>query len=95
MHTFLECDAPISVFSSTTKFNDIHQSNVIPSAEQIIFNLTDEIAPLTSIQKRRLDLLLPLIKHYLYFQYLWTSNKTSNAMENWTLFSDLILQFSP
>ena len=67
MHTFLECDVSISVFSSTIKwFNDIHQLNVSPSAEQILFNLTDEIASLSPIQKRRLDLLLLLMKQYVY-----------------------------
>ena len=59
MHTFLECDVSISLFSSTIKwFNDIHKLNVNPSLNKFLFNLTDEIAPLTSIQKRRLDLLL-------------------------------------
>ena len=58
MHTFLECDVSISLFSSTIKwFDDIHKLNVNPSVE---------IAPLTSIQKRRLDLLLLSMKHYLY-----------------------------
>ena len=67
MHTFLECDVSISLFSSTIKwFNDVHKLNVSPSVEQILFNSTDEIASLTSIQKRRLDLLLLLMKHYLY-----------------------------
>ena len=34
MHTFLECDVSISVFSSTIKwFNDIHKLNASPSAE--------------------------------------------------------------
>ena len=67
VHTFLECDVSISLFSSTIKwFNDVHKLNVSPSVEQILFNSTDEIASLTSIQKRRLDLLLLLMKHYLY-----------------------------
>jgi len=45
MHTFLECDVFFSVFSSAIKwFNDIHKLNVRPSAEQILLNLTDEIA---------------------------------------------------
>ena len=59
MHTILECDVSISIFSSTIKWlNDKHKLNVSSSAEQILFNLTDEMAPLTSIQKRWLDLLL-------------------------------------
>ena len=75
-----------------------------PSVEQILVNLTDEIAPLTSIQKRRLDLLLLSMKHYLYSYKVFSknsdmselaANQTSNGMENWTLFTDLILQFSP
>ena len=67
MHTFLECDDSASVFSSTIKWlNDMHKLNVSPSAEQILFNLTDGIASLTSIQKRRLDLLLRVMKHYGY-----------------------------
>ena len=67
MHTFLECDVSISLLLSTIKwFNDIHKLNVNPSVEQILFNLTEEIAPLTSIQKRRLDHLLLSMKHYLY-----------------------------
>ena len=65
MHTFLECDVSISFSSSTIKwFNDIHKLNVNPSVEQILFNLTDEIAPLTSIQKRRLDLHATYVFHY-------------------------------
>ena len=100
MHTFLECDVSISLFSSTIKwFNDVHKLNVSPSVEQILFNSTDEIASLTSIQKRRLDLLLLLIKHYLYSCKVFcknpniflNSNQTSIAMENRTLFTDLIL----
>jgi len=80
MHTFLECDVSISVFSSTVKwFNDIHKLNVSPSAEQILFNLTDEIASLTSIQKRRLDLLLLLMKHYVYSCKI--SSKNPNISE--------------
>ena len=67
MHTFLECDDSTSVFSTSIKwFNDMHKLNVSPSAEQILFNLTDGIASLTSIQKRRLDLLLLVMKHYVY-----------------------------
>ena len=56
MHTFLECDVSISLFSSTIIkwFNDIHKLNGSPCVEQILFNLTDEIASLTPIQKRRL-----------------------------------------
>ena len=51
VHTFLECDVSISLFSSTIKwFNDVHKLNVSPSVEQILFNSTDEIASLTSIQ---------------------------------------------
>jgi len=66
MHTFLECDVSILVFSSTIKwFNDIHKLNVSRSAEQILFNLTDEIASLSPIQKRRLDLFLLLMKQYV------------------------------
>jgi len=66
-HTFLECDPSISIYSRTIKwFNDIHKLNVNLSAEQILFNLTDGIASLSSIQKRRLDLLLLLMKHYVY-----------------------------
>jgi len=99
MHTFLECDVSISVFSSTIKwFNDIHQLNVSPSAEQILFNLTDEIASLSPIQKRRLDLFLLLMKQYDSFQepqYFGTSNQTPNAMEDRTLLTDLILSFPP
>ena len=65
-YTFLECDVSISVFSNTIKwFNDIHKLNVSPSFEQILFNMTYEIAPLTSIQKRRLDFLLLSMKQLL------------------------------
>ena len=65
-HTFLDCDISLSVFSSTIKwFNDIHKLNASPSAKQILFNMTDEMASLTSVQKRRLDLLLLLMKHYV------------------------------
>ena len=38
--------------------------NASPPVEQILFNSIDEIASLTFIQKRRLDLLLLLMKHY-------------------------------
>ena len=49
MHTFLECGVSISIFSSTIKwFNDEHKLKVSPSAGQILFNLTDEIAPTNS-----------------------------------------------
>ena len=44
----------------------MHKLNVSPSAEQILVNLTDGIALLTSIQKRRLDPLLLVMKHYVY-----------------------------
>ena len=67
MHTFLECNVSISVFSSTIRwFNHIHKLNMSPSVEQNLFNLTDEIASLNSIQKRSLDLRLLLMKHYVY-----------------------------
>ena len=104
MHTFLECDVSTSVFSSTIKwFNDIHKLNVSPSAEQISFNLNDEIALLTSIQKW-MDFLLLVMKHY---QYVYACKAFSenpniselqtklqiNAMGNRTLFTDLIWQF--
>ena len=67
LHTFLECDPSISIYLNIIKwFNDVHKLNVNLSAEQILFNLTDEIASLSSIQKRRLDLLLLFVKHYVY-----------------------------
>ena len=82
MHTFLECDVSISVFSSTIKwFNDIHKLNVSPSAEQILFNLTDEIALLTSIQKRRLDLLSLLMKHYVYSCKIFPKNPSISELQ--------------
>ena len=82
MHTFLECDVAISLFSSTIKwFNDIHKLNVNPSVEQILFNLTDEIAPLTSIQKRRLDLLLLSMKHYLYLCKVFSKNPNMSELQ--------------
>ena len=63
-HTFRECDPSIAIYSNIIKwFNDVHKLNVNLSAEQILFNLTDEMASLSSIQKRRLDLLLLLVKH--------------------------------
>ena len=53
MHTFLESDVSISVISNTIKgFNDIHKLNASPFAEQILFNLTDEIALLTLIHPK-------------------------------------------
>jgi len=65
----------ISLFSSTIKwFNDVHKLNVSPSVEQILFNLTDGTTTLTSIQKRRLDLLLLLTKHYLYSCKVFSKN---------------------
>ena len=82
MHTFLECDVSLSLFSSTIKwFNDIHKLNVNPSVEQILFNLTDEIAPLTSIQKRRLDLLLLSMKHYLYSCKVFSKNPNMSELQ--------------
>ena len=82
MHTFLECDVSISVFSSTIKwFNDIHKLNVSPSAEQILFNLTDEIASLSPIQKRRLDLLLLLMKQYVYSCKILSKNPNSFELQ--------------
>ena len=82
MHTFLECDVSISVFSSTIKwFNNIHKLNVSPSAEQILFNLTDEIALLTSIQKHRLDLLLLLMKHYVYSCKIFSENPNISELQ--------------
>jgi len=80
LHTMLECDVSTSLFSSTIKwFNDVHKLNVSPSVEQILFNLTDETTSLTSIQKRRLDLLLLLMKHYLYSCKVF--NKSPNIFE--------------
>ena len=82
MHTFLECDVSFSLFSSTIKwFNDIHKLNVNPSVEQILFNLTDEIAPLTSIQKHRLDLLLLSMKHYLYLWKVFSKNPNMSELQ--------------
>ena len=82
MHTFLECDVSISVFSSTIKwFNDVHKLNVSPSDEQILFNITDEIAPLTSTQKRRLDLLLLSMKHYLYSCKVFSKNPNLSELQ--------------
>ena len=85
-------------------FIDIHKFNVSPSVEQILFNLTDERASLTSIQKRRLDLFLLFMKHYPYSCKVFSKNpnisepqakRQISAMENRTLFTDLILQFPP
>ena len=82
MHTFLECDVSISLFSSTIKwFNDILKLNVNPSVEQILFSSTDEIAPLTSIQKRRLDLLLMSMKHYLYLCKVFSKNPNMSELQ--------------
>ena len=67
LHTFLENEQTISVHSDTLKwYNDIHNVNVNPSIEQIVLNWTDVIAPMTSIQNCRLDLLLLVVKHYVY-----------------------------
>ena len=82
MHTFLECDDSTSVLSSTIKwFNDMHKLNVSPSTEQILFNLTKGIASLTSIQKRRLDLLLLVMKHYVYSCKAFSRNPNISELQ--------------
>ena len=82
MHTFLKCDVSISLFSSAIKwFNDLHKLNVNPSVEEFLFNLTDEIAPLSSIQKRRLDLLLLSMKHYLYSCKVFSKNPNMSELQ--------------
>ena len=47
-------------------FNNIHRLKVNLSRQQILSTLTDETTELTSIQKRRRDLLLLLAKYYKY-----------------------------
>ena len=79
---FLECDDSTSVSSTSIKwFNDMHKLNVSPSAEQILFNLTDGIASLTSIQKRRLDLLLLVMKHYVYSCKVFSRNLNISELQ--------------
>ena len=83
LHTFLECDETISVYSNTLKwFNDIHNLNVNPSIEQIVFNWTDEITQITSIQKRRLDLLLLVVKHYIYTCKIFFKNPNISELKS-------------
>ena len=55
--------------------------NVSPSIEQIVFNLTYDIAPLTSIQKRRLDLLLLSMKHYFNSCKVFSKNPNMSELQ--------------
>ena len=83
LHTFLECDETISMYSNTLKwFNDIHKLNVNPSIEQIVFNWTNEITQITSIQKRRLDLLLLVVKHYIYTCKIFFKNPNISELKS-------------
>ena len=83
LHTFLECDETISMYSNTLKwFNDIHNLNVNPSIEQIVFNWTNEITQITSIQKRRLDLLLLVVKHYIYTCKIFFKNPNISELKS-------------
>ena len=69
--------------SNTLKwFNDIHNLNVNPSIEQIVFNWTDEITQKTSIQKRRLDLLLLVVKHYIYTCKIFFKNPNISELKS-------------
>ena len=94
----------LAACSAEMWFNDIHKLNVNPSVEQILSHLTDEIAPLTSIKKRRLDLLLLSMKHYLYICKVFSKNPNMSELQTklqmqWKIehcsLIDLILQFSP
>ena len=46
-----------------------------------MFNLTGEIEQPTTIQKRRLDLLLLLVKHYVYTCKVFSKNPNSFELQ--------------
>ena len=50
--------------------------------EQIVFNWTDEIAQMTSIQKHRLDLLLSVVKHYVYTFKIFFKNPNISELKS-------------